>query len=281
MQGVLNDLRQSVRMLQRNLGFTVTAIAALALGIGANTAIFSVVNAVLLRPLPYPNPDGILIFKTASPQGSIVNAASPAKFNIWREQTGAFQDVSAYRFSNINMTGVEHPEQIRSAFVSASYFRLFGQRVTRGRAFTTDEDRPEGGDVVVLSDTFWKRVFGGDPSVLGRTILLDGRLHQVIGIMAPAVQSQTPVSFDGAHRGEPIDVWMPVQIDPDSPDQNGYLNVAGRLAPGPQSLPLLHNFSSRCKNFAAAFRPQMFPRGPSSPSSRYAKRSLVVHGPHC
>jgi putative ABC transport system permease protein len=221
MEGFLKDLSHSIRILRKHLGFSITAVAALALGIGANTAIFSVVSAVLLRPLPYPDSGRIVTFTNAQP--------SPAKFNVWREQTNAFQDISAYRFGRVNLTRVDHPEQVQAAFVSASYFRLFGQSVARGHAFTAFEDRPKGGDVVVVSDAFWKRVFGGNPWMTGRTISLDGRSYEVIGIMAPGVQNEAPTSFsfDG-----PIDMWMPLQIDPNSAEQNVYFNVAARLKAG-------------------------------------------------
>lgn len=232
MEGVLGDLRNSIRMLRRNLVFTITAVAALALGIGANAAIFSIVSAVLLKPLPYPDPGRIVVFTSVSAQGSKITAASPTKFNVWRGQTSVFQDTSAYRFGRINMTGVDHPEQIQSAFVSANYFQLFGQRAARGRTFTSAEDQPDGGDVVVLGDALWKRAFGGDPQMIGRTISLSGRAYEVIGVMAPIVQTEGPASFDTPGGAEQIDIWTPLQIDPNSNDQNGYLNVAARLKPG-------------------------------------------------
>src|SRR5918999_2019387 len=117
MDQLLDDLRYSLRMLRQSPGFTIAAIAALALGIGANTAIFSVVNTVLLKPLPYPDPDRLVAFLNTSPQGS-GPGASPAKFNLWRQQTGAFPDVAAYRFNVVNLTGAD-PEQITAGVVSA------------------------------------------------------------------------------------------------------------------------------------------------------------------
>ena len=225
MEGVFKDLGHSIRILRKHLGFTITAVAALALGIGANTAIFSIVSASLLRPLPYPDPGRIVIFTNAQP--------SPAKFNLWREQTSVFQDISAYRFGSIIMTGIDRPEQIQTAFVSAGYFRLFGQLVTRGRAFSAAEDRPKGGDVVVVSDAFWRETSHGDPWVKGRTISLDGRPYEVIGIMAPGMQTEAPDSFASAVGATPpIDIWMPLQIDPNSREQNVFFNVAARLKAG-------------------------------------------------
>ena len=225
MEGLLKDLRHSVRMLWRAPVFTVTAVATLGLGIAANTAIFSVVNAVLLKPLPYPDPDRIVMFESAQ--------LSPAKFNVWREETNVFQDLSAYRFGDLNVTGSEHLEQVRVAFVSAGYFRLFGQLVARGRTFTANEDRPDGGRVVVVSDAFWKWQFRDDPWTTGKVVSFDGRPYEVIGVMPPGVEKEAPDDLFRAFSGmRPIDVWVPIQIDPDSRDQNVYFSVAARLKPG-------------------------------------------------
>ena len=128
MNALVQDLRHSLRILRQSPAFTIAAVAALTLGIGANTAIFSVVNTVLLKPLPYPDPDRLLVFTNTSPQGS-GPGASPTKFEIWRKQTAAFQDVSAYRFNVVNVTGGSDPEQIASGMVSVDFFRLFGVRV--------------------------------------------------------------------------------------------------------------------------------------------------------
>src|SRR4029079_18739691 len=156
MDDLLQDLRHSLRTLRRTPAFTLAVVAALALGIGANTAIFSVVNTVLLKPLPYPDPDRLMLFMNPSPQGS-GPGASPTKFNVWRRQTGAFQDVSAYRFNVVNLTGGGDAEQMPAGQVSADFFRLFGAPVIAGRTFSADEDRPNGGHVVVLSDGFLER----------------------------------------------------------------------------------------------------------------------------
>lgn len=233
MEALFTDAKHSLRTFARSPGFTVAALAALALGIGANTAVFSILNAVLLKPLPYPEPDRIVIFKTSSPEGPWLSAASPVEFNVWRQQTDIFQAISAYRYGQVVMTGVDHSEQIHSAIVSADYFRLFGHTAARGRVFTADEDRPGAGDFVVLSDKFWRRSFGADPGMIGRTISLNGRPYLVIGIMAPGFETDPPASatFDTATLGDPIDVWMPFQIDPGSNDLNGYFNVAARLKP--------------------------------------------------
>jgi putative ABC transport system permease protein len=220
----LQDLRHSLRTAWQSPAFTIAAVAALALAIGSNTAIFSVVNTVLLRPLPYPDPNRLVLFLNTSPQGS-GPGASPTKFNNWRRQTGAFQDVSAYRFSVVNLTEGD-PEQVATAHVSADFFRLFGASVTSGRTFAPAEDLPNGGHVVVLSNGFWKRRFGGDAAVVGRKVSLNGEPHEIIGVLGPfdaeAVQSPTG----------PPDLWLPFQIDPNSVMQGHFFLAAGRMKAG-------------------------------------------------
>src|SRR5881628_2151960 len=168
MEAFLKDLRHSFRMFVRSPSFTITAVAALALGIGANTAIFSLVNAVLLKPAPFPNPDRLVMLMNTSPQGSGA-AGSPAKFQHWRSQSTVLQDVSAFRNGVVNYTGGDIPEQLQSAQVSADYFRCLGAPIIQGRAFTTEEDLPNGPRTVLISYKLWTRRFGGDPKVVGRT----------------------------------------------------------------------------------------------------------------
>ncbi len=125
MDAFFNDLKHSLRTFLRNPGFTLTALAALTLGIGTNTAIFSVVNRVLLKPVAAPDPDKIVVLGSTRPNGPPIGG-SPTRFNLWREQTALFQDISAYRYGSMNLTGVDTPEQVQMAQVSADYFRLFG-----------------------------------------------------------------------------------------------------------------------------------------------------------
>ena len=152
MESLLNDLKHSLRMFRQSPAFTMTAIAALALGIGANTAIFSVINTVLLKPLPYPDSDRIVQLMLNSPQGP-GNITSIPKFMLWREQNRVFEDMAAYDFGGpgINLSGSDRPEQVKGIHVSANYFRLFGASPAIGRTFTSDEDRPRGGHYVVIS----------------------------------------------------------------------------------------------------------------------------------
>src|SRR5579864_517574 len=195
MDTFLKDLKHSLRMFLQTPGFTITAIAALALGIGANTAIFSVVNAVLLRPLPYPDSERVVSFLLTSPNGS-GPGASATKFNVWREQTSVFQDVTAYRFGVVNLTGVDPPEQLHSGLVTEGYFRIFGLPVTLGRGFTADEVLPRGNHVAVLSGDLWQRRFGGDPQMIGKTLSLSGNSYQVVGIVAPGYKTEVDPPVD-------------------------------------------------------------------------------------
>ena len=227
MESFIKDLRHSLRTFRQSPEFTITAVVALALGTGASTAIFSVVNAVLLRPMPYPEPERLVLFMTTPGWGTV---ASPAKFNAWREQSRVFRDISAFRFGVFNLTGGSYPEQIRSGQVSADFFRLFGVPLVRGRTFSKEDDLPRGGRVAVLSHGLWRRRFGGDPAAIGKTISLSGEPYQVIGILGPGVDSQR--FSDGWQQEYLPDVWVPFQIDPTSREDNAYFTVAGRLKPG-------------------------------------------------
>jgi predicted permease len=248
METFVQDLRHTLRLLRSAPGFTLAAVTALALGIGANTAIFSVLNTVILKPLPYPDPARLVMFLNVSPQGS-GGAASPTKFNVWRRQTSAFEDVSAYRFSVVNITGDENPEQVSAAYVSADFFRLFGASRLFGRTFSEEEDRPGGGYTVVLGNGFWRRRFGGDPDVIGRTVLFNGQAHEIIGVLGPfdttAIQSAV---------GAP-EVWLPFQIDPNSTMQGNFFTTAGRLKPGVS----VESGTAQLASAAAEFR-QAFPQ---------------------
>jgi putative ABC transport system permease protein len=220
---LLKDARHSVRMFRQSPGFTIAAIAALALGIGATTAIFSVVNTVLLKPVAFPDPDRLVVFLNTSPQGSFPGA-SPAKFQHWREETGIVQDVAAFRTSVVNYTGGAFPEQLLAAQVSADFFRLLGAPLHRGRVFSPEEDRPHGPRVVVLRHSLWASRFDRDPDIIGRTISLGGEPYDIIGILSP--------DFDPEDFGPSPQVYVPFQLDPHTTDQGHYFTAAGRLKPG-------------------------------------------------
>ncbi|HEX4005394.1 MAG TPA: ABC transporter permease [Acidobacteriaceae bacterium] len=215
------DLRYSFRMLWANPAFTFTAIAALAIGVGANTAIFTVVNTVLLKPLSYPDPDRMVQMMNVEPDGTWAGA-SPTKFNNWRAQTSVLEDVAAYDNGGpgFNLTGAV-PEQVHGLHVSEAYFRLFGAPVLMGRTFTPQEDSPNGGHVAVISYGLWQRKFGGNPKVVGTALSLGNEPYTIVGVIGPTFQSDPEA-----------DLWLPFQIDPNSTNQGHYFLAAARLKPG-------------------------------------------------
>jgi putative ABC transport system permease protein len=221
-ENLAQDIRYAVRMLLRSPGFTATAIAALALGIGANTAIFTVVNKVLLEPLAYPEPDRLVELENSSPQGN-GNMASIPKFNNWHAQTQVFDSVTAYDLGGpgVNLTGGDRPEQLRGIHVSADYFRVFGAPVAIGRTFTGDEDRPGGPKLAVLANGLWRSHFGSDANIVGKTVELGGEPYQITGVLGSAF-----------HSDPPADIYLPLQADPNSSDQAHYLFGTARLKPG-------------------------------------------------
>ena len=222
LEAFVKDLRQSLRMFRQSPAFTLAAVAALTLGIGANTAIFSVVNAVLLRPVPFPEPDRLVVFLNTSPQGS-GPAASPAKFQHWRALDTILQDVSAFRTGVVNYTGGSFPEQLRSGQVSVDFFKLFGAPVLRGRTFTAAEDTPDAERVVVLGQRFWESRFNRAEDVLGRSISLGGEPYTIVGVLG---------EFDFSEYGPTPQVWTPFQLPAQTADQGHYFQAAGRLKPG-------------------------------------------------
>jgi hypothetical protein len=175
-ENIGRDLRFVLRSLAKTPGFTTTAVVVLAVGIGANTAIFSVVNTILLKPLSYPEPESLVQLVNVDPQGTDA-AASVPKLNIWRQQTTIFQHVAGYDEggAGLNLTGGDNPEQVQGVHVTADFFPLFGAPVLAGRTFTAAEDSPKGGHVVVLSYGLWKRRLGGNPNIVGTSIQLDGQ----------------------------------------------------------------------------------------------------------
>jgi putative ABC transport system permease protein len=221
MRDFLSDLRYSFRVLIANPAFSLTAVAALALGIGANTAIFTVVDNVLLKPLPYPEPDRMVQFMRTFPNQNDPES-SPVNFNTWHAQTSMFEEVSAYDSGGpgFNLTGAV-PEQAHCIHVTASYFRLFGAPVMLGRTFTSEEDSPHGGHLAVISYGFWQRRFGGDPHIVGTAISLGDESYTIVGVIG-----RTFVSDPDS------DLWVPFQIDPNSSNLGHYFLVAGRLKPG-------------------------------------------------
>jgi predicted permease len=220
-----NEIKHSLQMFFKNPGFTLAAVAALALGIGANTAIFTVVNAVLLKPLTYPDADRIVeFFHNPASGGRLLasNLASIPMFHLYQRQTSAFQDVAAYDFTSpgFNLTG-DRPEQLHGIHVTEGYFRLFGAQTMLGRTFTPLEDSPHGGKVVVLSYGFWQRRFGGDPAIVGKWLSLGNEPYTIVGVIGKEFFSDPDA-----------DIWLPFQFEPESTNGNQYFQAAARLKPG-------------------------------------------------
>jgi putative ABC transport system permease protein len=222
MDGFLKDLKHSARMFLQAPGFTLVVIAALALGIGANTAIFSLVNTVLLNQSSFRDPNRIVIFETVF-KGGRGAGSSPNEYNFFRQQTGPFQDVSAYAFNVANLTGDSAPEQIQTTRASADFFRLLGADVVLGRTYTAAEDLPQAPKTAVLAYSFWRRRFGGDPQVIGKRMMLSGESYEIIGVVGPNLK----IVID-----EPPEVYVPFQLDPYRDDNAHYFTVLGRLKPG-------------------------------------------------
>src|SRR5918911_5062649 len=179
------DLRYGLRMLLKNPGFTLVAVVALALGIGANSAIFSVVNSLLLRPLPFEQPDRLVqVWETSAKLGRNEITASFPNFADWRDQNHVFEQMVAYSDWSFNLTGSAEPERIRSAIVSHAFFSTLGIKPILGRTLLLDEDQPGKDLSVVISQRLWQRRFNSDPNVVGKTVDLNGKSFTVAGVVA-------------------------------------------------------------------------------------------------
>src|SRR5689334_13552807 len=187
LRNLLSDFRFSLRLLRRNPGFSAAAIVVLALGIGANTAIFSVVNAVLLRPLPFDDPSRIMqVWHVPPPKsfpGMTMFSVSPANYLDWQRQSSSFEQMAAYGFRSFTVGGSDRPEAIQAGTVASDFFPLLRVQPLLGRTFTADEDRPGQGHVVILGYNLWRDHFASDRNIVGHNILLDGETYSVVGVM--------------------------------------------------------------------------------------------------
>jgi len=228
MAAFLQDLRHGARLLLRAPGFSLVAVAALAIGIGANTAIFSVVNTLLLRPLPYPASENLaVIWEHNLPRDKKDNVVSPGNFIHWREMQQSFVDLAAVSGSigsvfSVTITGNGEPEEVPLQLVSASFFPLLGVQPALGRPFTEQEDKPQS-RVVVVSDRLWKRRYGADPNLLQKNITLNGVAYSVAGVM--------PRGF--SFLDKTVELWAPIGFSAQARTPRGrWLSVVGRLKPG-------------------------------------------------
>jgi predicted permease len=232
MRTLIKDLRYGIRMLAKSPGFTVVAVLSLALGIGANTTVFSLLDAVMLRSLPVQNPDQIVNIATREADGAPHYDFSYPLYAGLRDHNDVFFGMVAYIDSSLGLAAGDQTERIRGEFVSANYFSVLGIQPTIGSAFAPDDERPGAPRVAVISYALWKRRLGGGPSALQKTITLNGRTFSVVGV--------TPREFSGLLRGVPTDVWITLPHNADfegdpnllRSDQVSWLSLAGRLKPG-------------------------------------------------
>ncbi|MGH9943134.1 MAG: ABC transporter permease, partial [Pyrinomonadaceae bacterium] len=219
------DVRYGVRMLLKSPGFTLIAVIALGLGIGANTAIFSLVSAVLVRPLNYHAPDQlVMVWESGAAVGAGQDTIAPANYADWKAQNQVFADMAAIEWRNFNLTGDGEPERIPAFGVSANFFPLLGASAALGRTFQPEEDRPGANQVAVISHGLWQSRYGGEPGSVGRDILLNGEPYTVVGIMPRDFQFQVAN----------IDLWVPVALTAEQlADRDIHnLNAVARLKPG-------------------------------------------------
>ncbi len=231
MNSVVQDVRFALRQLRKNLAFTAVAVITLALGIGANSAIFSVIDAVLLRPLAFHDPNRLVAVKTTEPdRHDNINVSYP-EFLDWRSQDRMFEGLSVFREDDFTLTRRGEPAHLTGVVVSANLFSLLGVAPSLGRAFTNQEDQSASGDLpVVLSHAFWQQRLGSDPNILGQSLTLSGRSFTVVGVM--------PAGFQFPVQAAPVDFWTTIVLDmqhgnPPITAQRGasYLDVIGRLKP--------------------------------------------------
>ncbi len=226
MDTFIQDLRHALRLLRRSPGFATVAILTLALGIGATTAIFSVVNGVVLRPLPYGEPDRLyMVWEDKQLRGGPATEwTGRATFRDWRERNRAFEGMAAVNGWAPTLTGGDRPESLVGALVSPGYFSVLGRSPARGRGFAAEEEIPGAGNVVVLSHEIWQRRFGADPALLGSNLILNGESYRVVGILAPGFRPPVVAAAE---------LFAPLPLDPELDDRGNYfLRVVGRLAPG-------------------------------------------------
>jgi predicted permease len=211
LESLFQDLRFALRMLRKSPGFTTVAVLTLALGIGANTAIFSVVNSALLRPLAYPEPQQLYVVREIVPQFAKFSAeldANLPNFRIWQKQVHSFSDVAIAESTTANLTGAGEPEVIRGVRASANIFNVLGSRPTLGRTFRPEEDETGRGNVVILTDAFWRARFNGNPSAIGSAMVLDGIPHEIVGILPASFRF--PAALGGTNNTTRLTFFEPL-----------------------------------------------------------------------
>jgi putative ABC transport system permease protein len=243
MTTLLQDLRYGSRMLASNLGFTTVAVLTLALGVGVNAAMFSVINSTLLTPLPYKNPDRLVWFGTSHPRFNHPIPISAPDFLDWKSQNKLFEYMAAIETPGFTLTGKGEPEILSGALVSTNFFKLFDERPQFGRGFVEGEDQPGHNHVAVLSYDLWKNRFGSDPSVLGTNLTLDGESYTIVGVAPRGFAYPSWVQF-----------WSPIVLNTDRhPRGNHYLRGIGRLKPGVRLPEAQAEMATIARRIAAAY----------------------------
>jgi putative ABC transport system permease protein len=236
MDRLIQDTRYAIRTFLRQPTMTLTALGALALGIGANTAVFSVVYAVLLKPLPFADADRlVVVWETNESRGVPLMSVAPPNLDDWRRQAQSFTDIAAFTRTSLTLAGdaeVE-AEQLETGRVTGTLFDLLDVRPASGRGFTTADERAASPPTVILSDGLWRRRFGSDPSIVGRTLQLGGRAVEVVGIMPARFQFPPPIAFEAIKLPEPADIWIPLREKEFSYQRGAhFLTTIARLKPG-------------------------------------------------
>ncbi len=231
LETIWNDLRYAVRILGRAPAFTIVIVLTLALSIGANSAIFSVIQGVLLRPLPYPQADRLVrVYFASGTQAKF--SLNPNDFLDMRARNRTFESMAAINRHDAQLSGVGEPVMLHAFNVSAGYFRMLGLHPARGREFTFEEELPGRGNLAILSDRSWRARFAADPAVIGRTITLDGQTFTVVGVMPPTARHPGN-NFHAVADGDTVDLWCPYSFNDDpSKRQSHFMDVFGRLKPG-------------------------------------------------
>jgi putative ABC transport system permease protein len=225
LENAVRDLRHGVRLVRRSPGFAAIAVVTIALGIGATSAIFSVINTVALKPLPYPAPDRLVFITSQFPTlGFDKFWVSPPEYLELRERSKSYTDIAAYRTAAANISEGTRPERVNAVFVTANMFAVLGVPPRLGRAFTAEQDLPNSEPVAVLSDGLWRRAFGADPAIVGKQVDIQGLKRTVVGVAAPGFD------LHDAHA----EIWLPLGLDPANRQARGshYLYLVGRLKPG-------------------------------------------------
>src|SRR5437660_441336 len=234
METLIKDIRYGIRGLLKRPGFTAIAVITLALGIGANTAIFSVINAVLLRPLPYHEPERLVTIWEESPQrGMYQMPVSFANLRDWVDQNHAFEQISAYTFSNLNLSGAGEPARLGAVRASANLFSLVGAVPLLGRPFLPEEDKEGANRVVILGHALWQSRFGADSAIIGRSLTLDNQSYTVVGVMSSSFPFPVGFGCMGKVLNDPIDLYVPLAATSAELRRGNYSFFAmGRLKPG-------------------------------------------------